>query len=838
VKTPYLLISLIFFSSFLYLITWSFSKLYILKKNTHLKIWNVILLLTFLVTAILGILLAAQVNYKWDIPYLKELLNWHVNFGIAMAIISVFHFINHWKYYWHIFSNDKNKLKRYNETQKSYLNKTIQSPYKKRDKIPVLLLGFSAIIIQLVLIREIFSIISGNELIIGIVLSNWMIITGLGAYLGKYSHKIKHSDRFVKFVLLLLPILSIIIVFSINSLKNSVFLPGSIISLYQIIYSTFIILFPVCFLSGYLFTHLSFQLSQKYKQNFIDKTYAFEAIGSLTGGVVFNFILVYFFHSIQILTTLFIINLVVLKFYSAGQIRFQNLISRLLIALALILTFFVFDIDTFSKHFLYKNQNIVINKDTPYGNLIVTKNEDQINFFENSVLLFSTNNVIENEELVHFAMLQKDTINNVLLISGGIKGLANEINKYNIKQIDYVELNPWIIRTGKIFTESLNNKKLNIILKDAKIFIKKTSKKYDIAILDLPGPVTAQTNRFYTTDFFADLKKIVTPKAVIILKLPSTYNYISNSSVKVQSVIYNSLKSKFKNVRIIPGEYNYLIASDKLLQLNYLTLLNKHDFENEYVNEYYLDDYLLQERSKYLESNMLPDTELNTDYKPAAYFYYIAHWLDYFKSNYKPALFIFLVLVLVFIIFLKPLKLGLFTVGFSGASIQFVLIFAFQVIYGFVFQMIGILIMFFMAGLAIGAYFNKRITSKTNIKVFNKYQLALGLLNFIIIGLLILFKKFMIPSFIVYFIFVLIIFSVSVLTGILFSIATHINTNSIINISSSSYGADLAGSALGSVLTSIVFIPFLGIIQTLLLIALLNFLIISINWLRTGKYFS
>ena len=52
-------------------------------------------------------------------------------------------------------------------------------------------LGISSIITQIILIREFLSVFYGNELILGIILANWLLLTGLGAYLGKFSEKMQ-----------------------------------------------------------------------------------------------------------------------------------------------------------------------------------------------------------------------------------------------------------------------------------------------------------------------------------------------------------------------------------------------------------------------------------------------------------------------------------------------------------------------------------------------------------------------------------------------------------------------------------------------------------------------
>ncbi len=90
-----ILISLIFL--------YSLSSLAVKKKYItivdHRKIWNIFLLITFLVSAILGIMLVLRINFGWFMDFYAFMLYWHVEFGSAMAIISMFHISWHWRYY-------------------------------------------------------------------------------------------------------------------------------------------------------------------------------------------------------------------------------------------------------------------------------------------------------------------------------------------------------------------------------------------------------------------------------------------------------------------------------------------------------------------------------------------------------------------------------------------------------------------------------------------------------------------------------------------------------------------------------------------------------------------
>ena len=57
--------------------------------------------------------------------------------------------------------------------------------------VAVCCLGLSAFLTQLALMRELLSAFSGNELVFGIVLGNWMLLTGIGSTLGKTASRLR-----------------------------------------------------------------------------------------------------------------------------------------------------------------------------------------------------------------------------------------------------------------------------------------------------------------------------------------------------------------------------------------------------------------------------------------------------------------------------------------------------------------------------------------------------------------------------------------------------------------------------------------------------------------------
>ena len=100
---PYSVITISLICLCAYFLTFALVKGGKMKKMTHRKIWNSILLITCLVSCLLGFLLSLQLNYHFGMQWLGTILKLHVEFGIAMTIIAIIHIVWHWKYYMNIF---------------------------------------------------------------------------------------------------------------------------------------------------------------------------------------------------------------------------------------------------------------------------------------------------------------------------------------------------------------------------------------------------------------------------------------------------------------------------------------------------------------------------------------------------------------------------------------------------------------------------------------------------------------------------------------------------------------------------------------------------------------
>ncbi len=649
-----------------------------------------------------------------------------------------------------------------------------------------------------------------------------MIITGLGSFIGKISEKIKNQNALIILLCILLGVLPLVTVYLLRYLRNLVFLTGEMIGIYQIIYSSFILLLPFCIVSGFAFSLLAVNASGKNESNLISKVYSVESLGSLVGGFLFSVVLIFFMSTFQSLKLLLFVNFVVavtLVWKHFGKII--RTVTVLILAFITV-TLWLSDFDYSTRKYLFPEQQIIFYKDTPYGNLTITEQGSQKNFFENGTLLFSTNDAATNEEAVHYAMIQHQNPKCVLLIGGGISGTTNEILKYNVDRIDYVEINSWIIKAGEQFTNSLNDKRINVVSEDARMFVRKTSYKYDVVLVNLPEPLTAQFNRFYTKEFFAELKQKLNSDAVVSLSLLPATDYVSAKAGNINTTIYNTLKTSFKNILIVPGLKDFYLASDSKLNINIGKMISERGIINLYVNQYYLDDGILSQRSQYLQSRINRTSYINKDFNPVSYYLQLVQWLNYFEFNYWiPAL---IILVIIFFTLYKTnlVGAGIFCAGFSASSIEVILLISFQIIYGYVYQVTGIIITIFMAGLAAGSKFYEKIIKKNDLVSFSKVQSLIAVYSFlfpVIMQLLSLVKDNVI---VVHSVFYLMTFSIAFLTGVAFALATKIEKGKVSSIVSRLYSVDLIGSALGALLVSALFIPLIGVNRVAIIIGAVN----------------
>ena len=692
---------------------------------------------------------------------------------------------------------------------------------KKLIKPGVVLLGFIALATQIILLREFLTLFSGNELVIGIILANWMLLTGLGAYIGRFYGDGKRIFWMIA-MLGILAFLPIITVLALHYAWYLFFPPGMVAGIAQVFYYSMLIMAPFCVISGVLFTLFSKEESLRTQKNRISDVYAWESFGSLMAGIVVNFILIWIATTFQSLF-LIMIAVVLVAFFLAIKNE-QYLISGIMLFVSFVFGYFFMqiDLDRRVRELAFPSQKIEYVSDSPYGIFTITKHGDQLNYYENNILMASSGDIISKEESVHFAMVQHSNPQDILVLSGIVTGVMEEVMEYAVESVDYVDVNPEIFKIVRKTFRKDQYKTLNLIEEDPVRYLKNNHKRYDVVLINLPRPSTIQLNRYYTREFFHLLKKNLNEGAVVSMSIPAGANYLSDEARNFISILYKTVITEFKNAMVLSSNKDFLLASDHQLSYHVSEKVEQKNIQTEYVNSYYIDDQLMEFRSKQVQSQLDRSVSVNRDFSPVFYQSMIKLWMSRFNMQYWiPAL---IILVFSGFFFFKAggVYKGVYAAGFAGTTIEIMLLLVFQVLFGYVYAVVGIFIMIFMGGLAVGAYYVPKFLKSIDRKNFRMLQYIISVYAFVLPLLFLVFKNMEVNDLILFVSFALLLFVISAFTGGVFSVASKIEQNDFGKVASSAYGLDLLGAATGALLFTIYLIPLFGFIWAAVITGLFN----------------
>lgn len=693
--------------------------------------------------------------------------------------------------------------------------------------LPPFLLGFLALSFQIFLLREFSVHFYGNEVAFGFVLGSWLLWGGLGSVAAS---KLKlHALQFPLFyyaVCFFFPLCLVGLRLSRFALH---ILPGETSGTFPMFISSLLVSFLTSFPLGILFV-----FNALFQKGDVFKVYILESLGSAAAGVIVYLFLIPLFSNWEG-AAIASGAVSFLAFFSFGERK-----KRMLI-LFVFLSLIVFSALDFPSQKLYWSPfRLVQSKDSPYGKLQVIQTEEQTSLYNNSLLVYSYPNLAASEESVHFALLQNPHAVSVLLIGGGAGGGLRQVLKYPLTEVDYVELDPENIRFSLQFLPEeekriLSNERVHIHYLDGRAFLKRTSKKYEMIILNLPEPATAQINRFYTKEFFLEAKEKLTEKGVFSFRIPSAENYISFELENFLSSLFHTLREVFPFVEVAPGATNIFLASSRPLSIEFEALSRKIKelgLNNSYVSPALLFSRLSPWRVELIRQKVSQGKKkINLDFSPISYFYNSVLWSTQFRGlesrmfsffsrlssfwllDVPLLLFVLLLTFLLLkgkksIFFLTPLAV----MGFTTIVAEIIVIISFQSAYGYIYNRIALLLASFMVGLFVGSFFGKRQK-----RIFPSQMLIIQSGFMLLMLAASLFLKTHPPQ-VFYFLFLLLL---GFLGGDLFIISNHLFLKEKTNYGIG-YGLDLLGSFLGAAASSSLLIPLVGLPLLLKYLFLIN----------------
>ena len=610
----------------------------------------------------------------------------------------------------------------------------------------LLLVGFSAVTAQVVLMRELVVVFYGNELSLGLMLASWFFWTALGSgILGRARVAAWHARGItaaLQCVLALAFPLSIVAVRLARSAYQT--LPGELLGPGAMLAVSFAVLSAFCLVSGWLFAAGSRLYAESTGIGIAGATsalYLVEAIGSGIGGFLTGLLLVPSLTPFQIATLLALLNVAsAAALIPRKTLRWLPGIAVFLVAFGIgAFRYAVPWLEARTLGSLWRGFHLLAVRNSIYGNLVVVGTEGSRSLYENGLVVATAPDPAAAEEAVHYALLQHPSPRSLLLIGGGLNGsISQALQHTGVSRLDYVELDPAILDIAREFFPSeaasiARDSRVRVRTADGRQFLKAAGPSFDVIVVNLPDPQTAQLNRFYTVEFFEEASRRLNPGGVFSIRLSGAENYLSPQLGEFLGCIRKSLSEAFADVVAMPGDPVHFFAAARS---GYLTRnpevlverLRARQLRTSYVREYYIPFRITPDRLLDLEQQTAPRPEsgVNRDFSPIAYYFDTALWSARFSPVQSSwfqrlaavgfgglttglGLLIFAVAGLLFRIRHTGARLSatagycVVAMGFTMIASEILLLLAFQSLYGYVYQQLSIIIAAFMAGLALGS---------------------------------------------------------------------------------------------------------------------------------------
>lgn len=282
-------------------------------------------------------------------------------------------------------------------------------------------------------------------------------------------------------------------------------------------------------------------LESHYSLKFnISNVLSIDYLGALIATLLFPFLLLPLFGTFRSSLIIGLINLalgfLMLAFFGRKECGHQRLALTTLNsvtvgALALLLVF-AHSLTGLWSQSLYSDQ-VILDKQTPYQKVVLTRYADDTRLFLDGNLQFSSRDEYRyHESLVHPPMAFAREHSRVLVLGGGDGLAVRELLKYeDVETITLVDLDPAVTDLARsnpliraLNEDSLDHEKVEVRNEDAMQFLLGTAPgNYDVILADLPDPNNVSLARLYSREFFNLVASRLKPAGIFVTQSTSPY---------------------------------------------------------------------------------------------------------------------------------------------------------------------------------------------------------------------------------------------------------------------------------------------------------------------------
>jgi spermidine synthase len=742
--------------------------------------------------------------------------------------------------------------------------------------LAMLILGAYSQVVQALLIREGLVVFYGNEVSLGAFFGSWLGWLAVGSWLALRLRERQWVGKpllWLSRLMLLLPavVLYQILLFRLVRLLLDVS-ASEFVPLDQLFLSLFLITAPGSLLLGIAFP-LGCQALQDSMANkpgvegtrVISRLYIADALGALLGGVTFTFVLVQWLGVVGILgvlTLLLSLSVIRLTAVGSGQRRIGFLwgLAGLVICLPPVQNLLERQLEEIRFSTLQPGLELEASRQTRYGHVALARLGQQHSVVENGQISQSFPLPLAVRQEAAYFMAQASGAKRVLLLGDFAGGLPAELLHYPLQRIEVVEEDARAFAMVRKYLpkesrRALDDPRVQVHFKDGRRFINRlpADAKYDLVLVLDATPANAQSNRYFTLEFYHRIARHLSPQGVFCTQVSGASNYLGKVVQSFTASVYQTLREVLPQVAVAPGDdYVYCAsrARDRVsedadvLQKRYEAMPQSEQRISPKLFHTLLQAEEIDYARRQLEA---APAELNRDARPVTYYLNMLLWGQYSASDFaawmeqlrRLGLWVYLLPMLVFLAlwllrsalqgFRRSVQLrqsatlSLAVLGMIAMAAQLVVLFSYQAHVGFVFERVALLNGLFMTGLAVGAGLGRQLSLSGQAATRLMVVLLLTALALLALpqGLALLGRSTIQWQDWGYLLLSLLL---GLLTGSGFPLGVRITEQEqtgVVRSSGITQMADNLGGALGGLLTGALLVPLLGVEWSSYLLALL-----------------
>ncbi len=620
--------------------------------------------------------------------------------------------------------------------------------------------GLFTIAAQALLFREFLTAFEGNDISVGLFFASWLFWIGAGAVIAYRPSKI--TDRLLENIDLLflayIPAFVLELILIIQARQIAGVSSYALLSIRTMVFLSLLTNAPVSIITG-IFFPLACRWIERDSLLPVSNVYILEAAGSFLGGIGTTVLLGFGINSITIFFLLaFIISLavsIVVRTKSKTKLVFSSLIA------VFILLCLSAGVDKhLNRHIQIVKWTKLLPAEALTGSFQTAQAEYLYGTYRGQWVVVSQGSTCEalpdkagNGRIAATVLSQKPDAKKILVVGSGL-GLCYEFLLLpQIEQVTWTHSDNQYAQKADSFLPAqfkISDSRLSCPAGDIRSQLGGLKKFYDIVIVSLPTATSSVLNRYFTIEFYQQLKNSMSADGIIAVRVTGGENIMGTELLDLGASTKRTLEKIFSHLVLTPGDDTWFIASDSenitntpsVLQARFAKIKNAEAvFTPSALLSVYLPDRAAAAMEGYDSSDLPQVLLINTDPRPLASLYSLllaskqsgAPITRIVKLLTLAGIRVFLIPVFVFVI-LRLFYIArtqnqnyassfdssflVFSAGWLGIGTVIVLMYLYQTIFGSLYLHIGVISSLFMIGLTAGASLLRYLPGRLHQKLF------------------------------------------------------------------------------------------------------------------------